>query len=263
MSAYGSIPPGSVVESPENPPVDSLPVGPSLGRYICPGSRVTRTALAPSGDGDRCLSSALRHYQCDLESEIQPARVSTRLDSRPALPQYGESGNCCSLVPLQPSFDTFARLYIFDWDNTLCPTDWLCQLYARYGLSVYTAKRPCAALLSPVIRSRLAALESSVRRLLQKCRERGQVAILSNATSIGLIKTLRLLPLIQRTVTELSAPNAFILHSIPVCRKLCCCRRLLSVQQFHTKFFVAIGSSALQRSRLYLLGICVSRAVSR
>ncbi|XP_026190430.1 uncharacterized protein LOC113146649 [Cyclospora cayetanensis] len=125
------------------------------------------------------------------------------------------------LLPLTGLNTAFARLYIFDWDNTLCPTDWLCELYSSFGQSVYTAKRPCAALYSPATRARMAALESSVRLLLQKCRERGQVAIVSNATSIGLLKTLMLLPTVQKTLTELqvqivSARDMCEPHGLPL-----------------------------------------------
>lgn len=106
-------------------------------------------------------------------------------------------------VPGQSFVDTFARLYIFDWDNTLCPTDWLCELYSNCGQSVYTARGPCSALCSTAVQSRLAAFESSVRHLLQKCKNRGQVTILSNATTIGLLKTLSLLPVVRKTLAEL------------------------------------------------------------
>ncbi|KAL8426904.1 hypothetical protein Efla_002512 [Eimeria flavescens] len=111
---------------------------------------------------------------------------------------------CQETTSLQWPLKTFARLYIFDWDNTLCPTDWLCDLHCRHGQSVYTATLPCVALCSPSVQSRLAAHESSVKRLLHKCTERGQVAVISNATTVGLLKTMRLLPVVQRTLTELS-----------------------------------------------------------
>lgn len=146
-----------------------------------------------------------------LQTEASPARVLTSMDSSGSLPEPAELRQLAHIVPLRSPGESFARMYIFDWDNTLCPTDWLCELYSRCGQSVYTAKRPCAALCSPVIKSRLAVLETSVRRLLQKCTERGQVAILSNATSIGLLKTLRLLPLVQRTLTELSESSLYLL----------------------------------------------------
>ncbi|CDJ31445.1 uncharacterized protein EMH_0009090 [Eimeria mitis] len=138
-----------------------------------------------------------------LQAEAGPVRVLTSMDSSGSLSESAELRQPSQVAPQRVPGETFARLYIFDWDNTLCPTDWLCELYSRCGQSFYTAKRPCAALCSPVIKNRLAVLESSVRRLLQKCTERGQVTILSNATSIGLLKTLRILPLVQRTLTEL------------------------------------------------------------
>ncbi|CDJ50027.1 hypothetical protein, conserved [Eimeria brunetti] len=138
-----------------------------------------------------------------LQTDASPVRVLTSTDSSVSRSESAELRQFSHVVPSRSPGETFARLYIFDWDNTLCPTDWLCELYSRCGQSVFTAKRPCAALCSPVIKSSLAVLEASVRGLLQKCAERGQVTILSNATSIGLLKTLRLLPLVQKTLTEL------------------------------------------------------------
>ncbi|CDI87225.1 hypothetical protein, conserved [Eimeria praecox] len=156
-----------------------------------------------------------------LKTEASPVRALTSMDSSGSLAESTELWQLAHVVPLRSPAEAFARLYIFDWDNTLCPTDWLCELYSRCGQSVYTAKRPCAALCSPVIKSRLAVLETSVRRLLQKCTERGQVVILSNATSIGLLKTLKLLPLVQRTLTELkvqvvSARDMCEPHGLPL-----------------------------------------------
>lgn len=154
-------------------------------------------------------------------TEARPVHALTSMDTSGSLAESAEQRQLAHVVPLSSGREAFARLYIFDWDNTLCPTDWLCELYSRCGQSVYTAKRPCAALCSPVIKSRLALLETSVRRLLQKCTERGQVTILSNATSVGLLKTLRLLPLVQRTLTELkvqivSARDMCEPHGLPL-----------------------------------------------
>ncbi|CBZ55887.1 conserved hypothetical protein [Neospora caninum Liverpool] len=115
----------------------------------------------------------------------------------------------------------FARYYVFDWDNTLCPTDWLSGLYGQNGLNLYMSKRPCPALSSPVLKSKMDLLQNSVRRLLLKCKEKGEIAIMSNATSVGLIKTLRLLPVIHRTVNELriavvSARDMCEPHGLPL-----------------------------------------------
>ncbi|KFG53898.1 hypothetical protein TGFOU_246110 [Toxoplasma gondii FOU] len=134
--------------------------------------------------------------------------------------QSGKHFDVSPPVPLQEG-NHFARFYVFDWDNTLCPTDWLSELYGQNGSNLYMSKKPCPALSSPVLKSKMDLLQNSVRTLLLKCKEKGEVAIMSNATSVGLIKTLRLLPVIHRTVNELriavvSARDMCEPHGLPL-----------------------------------------------
>lgn len=147
-----------------------------------------------------------RTVGCSQERSYSDIEVLTSLCSQMSLSSLEDSTTTPTSNRVPQQAESFARLYVFDWDNTLCPTDWLCELYARNGMSVYTAKRPCPSLYTSEVRSALNAFENNVRRLLLKCSKRGQVSIMSNATTVGLIKTLKLLPTVHRTLTELSEP---------------------------------------------------------
>ncbi|PFH38323.1 hypothetical protein BESB_006640 [Besnoitia besnoiti] len=187
---------------------------PSTSGGPAAGSRPGTSTSSAYGPGSPALS--------ELSATISSGAL-VRAGTTQELSAYQTEG--CSvpplLLPAPPEGDEFARYYVFDWDNTLCPTDWLCQLYGQSGLNLYISKKPCQALSSPALKSKMDLLQTSVRRLLLKCKEKGEIAIVSNATSVGLIKTLGLLPLIHRTVDELriavvSARDMCEPHGLPL-----------------------------------------------
>lgn len=264
MSTFNNIQSSSPVarDTSNHPAVRSLPL-----EHTSVGDS-GRTVNVPSSPSPfrHAADSLVRGTPRREPPDSNPIRVLTSMDSNASFSECTDTRNRAYLMPLRSPLEPFARFYIFDWDNTLCPTDWLCELYYSCGQSVYTAKRPCPALCSPVIRSRLAVLESSVRRLLQKCTERGQVTILSNATSIGLLKTLKLLPLIQRTLTELSEPSVCMPSLTGLNRRTRCISRQPQFYTFltskHKSFQLATDFSQLQKFRLFRLAICVSHGAS-
>ncbi|PHJ18121.1 hypothetical protein CSUI_008054, partial [Cystoisospora suis] len=156
--------------------VDGCRVASNGSSVYGPGSPGSTSTIARAG-----TTQELRSYPSGQQAYAFPAAVA----------------------PQPQANDQFARYYVFDWDNTLCPTDWLCELYGRNGMNLYLSKKPCQALQSPALKPKLDLLQNTVRKLLLKCRDKGEIAIMSNATTVGLIKTLRLLPVIHRTVNEL------------------------------------------------------------